>query len=364
MYLPANITLEPGDSGDYVKELQRRLMQRDLLGETNITGFYDGITTNAVKAFQSLNGLKMDGIAGPDTIRRLLSFGAYGDNAASGSSSYGEDEEKEYSLEREDVRQELYESAGLTGYDRALSNDAVRDPLGEQDGDTPEELRARGLEEGEQDRDQGLWRYSQEQQQGSLEHEKLAEEQLATRQMQRQLDAQHEHFTEQQAETREQLMARDGQEHRPDRQGLDAQQAFTREQTVAQDALEAQQATTRDQMVDQGNAGSQNDQEIRIDPNRLSQERGAALGQQNGQQNGQVNGAQAMRDASGQLTDPSMRRTEAQLNGASRTESQQEGQHLQSRGVRDIGLPPDANLGELTPAQTPTVGRGQELGMS
>lgn len=71
MFLPSTITLQPGDSGDFVAELQRRLAVVDCFSADAISGFYDGLTTNAVSTFQSRTGIKSDGIAGPETLRRL-----------------------------------------------------------------------------------------------------------------------------------------------------------------------------------------------------------------------------------------------------------------------------------------------------
>ncbi len=71
MFLPSTITLKPGDSGDFVAELQRRLAAVGSYDQNAINGFYDGLTTNAVTSFQTRTGLRADGIAGPDTLRRL-----------------------------------------------------------------------------------------------------------------------------------------------------------------------------------------------------------------------------------------------------------------------------------------------------
>lgn len=71
MFLPSNITLKLGDSGDFVAELQRRLATRDLLSADMVTSFFDGATVNAVRQFQMTNGIRADGVAGPETLRRL-----------------------------------------------------------------------------------------------------------------------------------------------------------------------------------------------------------------------------------------------------------------------------------------------------
>ena len=90
MFLPSNITLKFGDSGDFVAELQRRLAMA-LGSNGEITGFYDGPTVNTVTQFQGMHGLHADGVAGPETLRRLNGVIA-GD---SGSTDTKNEEEKQ-----------------------------------------------------------------------------------------------------------------------------------------------------------------------------------------------------------------------------------------------------------------------------
>ncbi len=71
MFLPSNITLKFGDSGDFVAELQRRLAMVKCFSEDQVNGLYDGATVNGVMSFQGMNGLHADGVAGPETLRRL-----------------------------------------------------------------------------------------------------------------------------------------------------------------------------------------------------------------------------------------------------------------------------------------------------
>lgn len=71
MFLPSNITLKFGDSGDFVTELQRRLVLVHCFNGDAVNGFYDGMTVNAVTQFQGMSGLHADGVAGPETLRRL-----------------------------------------------------------------------------------------------------------------------------------------------------------------------------------------------------------------------------------------------------------------------------------------------------
>jgi hypothetical protein len=57
-------TLQPGSRGSAVSALQRALGIAQ-------TGYYDSATTRAVRRFQARNGLSVDGIAGPQTLKAL-----------------------------------------------------------------------------------------------------------------------------------------------------------------------------------------------------------------------------------------------------------------------------------------------------
>lgn len=93
MFLPSNITLKFGDSGDFVAELQRRLAMVKCFTEDQVNGFYDGATVNGVMAFQGQNGLHADGVAGPETLRRLN--GVIAGDTSSSSDTRQEEEEKQ-----------------------------------------------------------------------------------------------------------------------------------------------------------------------------------------------------------------------------------------------------------------------------
>ena len=93
MFLPTNITLQFGDTGDFVAELQRRLSGIQLLSEMMVSGAFDGNTVNAVKSFQSMHGIRMDGVAGPETLRRLA--GVLSGDSSSSSSDNKQEEEKQ-----------------------------------------------------------------------------------------------------------------------------------------------------------------------------------------------------------------------------------------------------------------------------
>ena len=61
----SNITLQIGSRGPMVAELQRKL-------GIGVDGIYGRGTARAVRRFQSANGLAMDGVAGPVTLKKLL----------------------------------------------------------------------------------------------------------------------------------------------------------------------------------------------------------------------------------------------------------------------------------------------------
>ncbi len=63
-------TLKFGMRGDDVSRLQSALKQQGYF-HANVTGYYGKITENAVIAFQKAKGLRIDGIAGPQTQNAL-----------------------------------------------------------------------------------------------------------------------------------------------------------------------------------------------------------------------------------------------------------------------------------------------------
>jgi len=71
--------LKLGSSGSSVKRLQYALYELKYY-DGDITGTYDNATENAVMAFQDVNGLYIDGVAGQDTQRKLFSSHAVPSN--------------------------------------------------------------------------------------------------------------------------------------------------------------------------------------------------------------------------------------------------------------------------------------------
>ncbi len=59
-----------GSSGSEVTAIQEALKDRGLF-KANVTGYYGSITEEAVRKFQKQQGLTVDGIAGPQTLRAL-----------------------------------------------------------------------------------------------------------------------------------------------------------------------------------------------------------------------------------------------------------------------------------------------------
>ena len=76
-------TLRPGDEGSAVTDMQYKLYELGYY-DGKINGIYSSLTSDAVRAFQSNNGLKVDGVAGKDTLKKMFSSSA---KSASSSSS-------------------------------------------------------------------------------------------------------------------------------------------------------------------------------------------------------------------------------------------------------------------------------------
>ncbi len=69
--IPPGPALHPGDSGERVASLARRLAAEGDLPAAGVGGDYDAMLTAAVARFQSRHGLTADGVAGPGTLREL-----------------------------------------------------------------------------------------------------------------------------------------------------------------------------------------------------------------------------------------------------------------------------------------------------
>jgi len=330
MFLPPDLSLQAGDSGEYVSELQRRLAQRDLLGEANINGFFDGPTTQAVMEFQSLNGLRSDGIAGPETLRRLISIGA-NDSSSSGGGTASEEEEKNAALEQNE-RADMHAMAEQEQAEQdKLANEAVWG-YGEQAAQ-PQQQAQQQLSD--------LDRYNQQhaQQQGQ-QQDALA--------MQRNMQHQHA-LTEGQPQALAQEHMQNANQERSSDQQLKVDQQGMKAQTLAQD-LEKQPEHASAQKAEQQ---SDKQPEHAAQPKQaLNQEQMVSA---NREQNVAATTPAPMRDAE-------LARTESKLDAHSREESQEEGMKLEKRGVRNRGTVPETDLGDLAPDRSPARQRGQEVG--
>lgn len=63
--------LRKGAAGFMVTEVQRALNKKDVALKLPVTGVYDTVTYQAVKAFQAKKGLQVDGVVGPKTFGGL-----------------------------------------------------------------------------------------------------------------------------------------------------------------------------------------------------------------------------------------------------------------------------------------------------
>jgi hypothetical protein len=126
VFLPTNITLQFGDTGDFVAELQRRLSKLDLLSEAMVNAAFDGSTVNAVKSFQSIHGLRVDGVAGPETLRRLAGV-LSGESSSSTGGDNKQEEQKQQVRDAVFFQQTLQQGAsGEPSLEALLSEAAAR----------------------------------------------------------------------------------------------------------------------------------------------------------------------------------------------------------------------------------------------
>lgn len=72
-----------GSRGSEVRQIQEKLKRWGYY-KGNVDGIYGSLTTQAVKSFQRKNGLAVDGIAGPNTLKAM---GIYTSSSSSSSSS-------------------------------------------------------------------------------------------------------------------------------------------------------------------------------------------------------------------------------------------------------------------------------------
>lgn len=80
-------SLQLGDSGPDVQNAQKRLVKLKYLSSSNATGYFGGITEDAVRAFQKRNGITVSGMLNSYTLKKLNSSSAKKAAAKSSSSS-------------------------------------------------------------------------------------------------------------------------------------------------------------------------------------------------------------------------------------------------------------------------------------
>ena len=75
-----NIVLQWQSEGEDVLRYQQRLQELGYLAKKGVTATFNQLTVDATKAFQRANGLKVDGAAGPDTLKLIYSGNAVNAN--------------------------------------------------------------------------------------------------------------------------------------------------------------------------------------------------------------------------------------------------------------------------------------------
>jgi len=90
--------LTAGMSGDQVRQVQSRLAALGYLSNSFVSGVYDEATQQAVRAFQSANGLAVDGQAGSATQSKLYASGAVSAQVAKVQVDNSDRQNEEYRL--------------------------------------------------------------------------------------------------------------------------------------------------------------------------------------------------------------------------------------------------------------------------
>lgn len=68
-----DIVIQWESEGDDVRQYQQRLVELGYLSSKNVTGKFNQPTVDATKAFQTMNDLKVDGAAGPQSLKLIYS---------------------------------------------------------------------------------------------------------------------------------------------------------------------------------------------------------------------------------------------------------------------------------------------------
>ncbi len=120
----ADGSLRLGDEGQAVKELQQLLKKHDCYDFDEITGYFGTVTENGVRKFQAQNGLKVDGIAGADTVKKLKERKVAPKNPNSLCLGMKGDKVKEVQKRLKELG--LYTESEITGYYGPITEKAVR----------------------------------------------------------------------------------------------------------------------------------------------------------------------------------------------------------------------------------------------
>jgi peptidoglycan hydrolase-like protein with peptidoglycan-binding domain len=112
-------TLQYGDTGAAVTDLQQALYDRGYL-TVSPTGYYGHLTENAVIAFQQSGGLRIDGIAGPQTQSAL-----FGSSSGTATLRLGSTGSNVTTLQKRLHTLGYLDYSGATGYYGALTKTAV-----------------------------------------------------------------------------------------------------------------------------------------------------------------------------------------------------------------------------------------------
>ncbi len=113
--------LEPGDKGTFVSDIQEKLKKLEYYNYPSITGYYGPVTEQAVRSFQSTNGIKADGIVGPETMTALNS-----ENAKSLCIYPGDRGNNVVQLQKR-LSELGYFSGAATGYFGTVTADALKE---------------------------------------------------------------------------------------------------------------------------------------------------------------------------------------------------------------------------------------------
>ncbi|MEG0356471.1 MAG: peptidoglycan-binding protein [Christensenellaceae bacterium] len=113
-------TLNPGDKGDQISELQTKLKELEYYEYANITGYYGPVTEDAVKKFQRTNDITVDGVMGTGSLELLNS------DKAKYYMMYPGDSGNDIKTMQEQLSKLGYFNANATGYYGPVTEDSVK----------------------------------------------------------------------------------------------------------------------------------------------------------------------------------------------------------------------------------------------